>query len=200
MLRSYLTVSRLIDPAELERARMAQVCGGDTPDFPSLLGALAYAALQELATRISHHNTAKALPDIAGYTILKRVAADENLHFLYYRDLVSTALAVDPSPMVVAIDEVVRRFSMPGAGIAGFNGHARAIAHAGIYDLRIYHDQVLSPVILRQWDLPHLAGLTGVAEAARTRTIHHVERVGLLAARTGNRRPRPAAGRPTPES
>ena len=75
-------------------------------------------ALQELATRIAHHNTGKALPDGEGYTVMKRVAADENLHYLFYRDLVSAALEVDPSGMVEAIKRQTLKFEMPGAGIA----------------------------------------------------------------------------------
>ena len=52
-----------IDPVNLERARMAQVTGGVSPQTESIADAFAYLALQELATRIAHHNTGKALPD-----------------------------------------------------------------------------------------------------------------------------------------
>jgi len=38
---------------------------------------------------------------------MKRVAADENLHFLFYRDLVSAAIELDPSDMVAEIERVV---------------------------------------------------------------------------------------------
>ena len=91
VLRDWVTVSRLVDPVVLERARMQQVSGGVAPEPWSPAGTMVYVALQELATRIAHFNTAKALDDPAGYEIMKRVAADENLHFLFYRDLVSAA-------------------------------------------------------------------------------------------------------------
>ena len=85
-----------IDPVTLERARMTQVTGGITPRPTSIPDAFVYLSLQELATRIAHHNTGKALPDTEGYTVMERVAADENLHYLFYRDLASAALDTTP--------------------------------------------------------------------------------------------------------
>jgi acyl-[acyl-carrier-protein] desaturase len=89
---------------------------------------------------IAHHNTGKALRDGEGYAVMKRVAADENLHYLFYRDLVSAALDIDPSGMMEAIERQVLSFEMPGTGIPHFAQHARAIARAGIYDLGVHHE------------------------------------------------------------
>ena len=119
VLRDYLTMSGYLDPVTLERARMAQVTGGVSPDADSIVDAFAYLALQELATRIAHHNTGKALPDAEGHAVMKRVAADENLHYLFYRDLVSAAFEIDPSTMMEAVKRQVIGFEMPGTGIPG---------------------------------------------------------------------------------
>ena len=73
----------------------------------------------------------------AGFEIMARVAADENLHFLFYRDLATAALEVDPSGMVLAIERQVRDFEMPGTGIPDFGAHANAIA--GGRHLRLRH-------------------------------------------------------------
>src|SRR5580658_4940543 len=98
VLRDWVTVSRLMDPWALERSRMQQVSGGVAPEPWSPLGTLIYVSLQELATRVAHFNTAKALgDDVAGYAIMKRVAADENLHYLFYRDLSGAAMELFPS-------------------------------------------------------------------------------------------------------
>ena len=51
---------------------------------------------------------------------MKRVAADENLHYLFYRDLVTAAIELDPSAMMIAIERQIRTFQMPGTGIPGF--------------------------------------------------------------------------------
>jgi len=91
---------------------------------------------------------------------MKRVAADENLHYLFYRDLVSAALEIDPSGMMEAIKRQVLTFEMPGTGIPDFAQHAKAIARAGIYDLGVHHDSILRPVVLGHWDVAGRHGLT----------------------------------------
>jgi acyl-[acyl-carrier-protein] desaturase len=183
VLRDYLIMSGAIDPVALERARMAQVTGGVSPQPTSIADAFAYLALQELATRIAHHNTGKALPDAEGYTVMKRVAADENLHYLFYRDLVTAALEIDPSGMVEAIKRQVLTFEMPGTGIPGFAQHAKAIARVGIYDLAVHHDSILKPVVLGTWAMAGREGLTPSAEAARVRLVQFITRLGRASAR-----------------
>jgi acyl-[acyl-carrier-protein] desaturase len=178
VIRDYLTVTRAIDPIALERARMHQVSGGVVPEPPTAGDGFAYVALQELATRIAHRNTGKLLEDKAGYDVMARVAVDENFHFLFYRDMVKAAIEVDPSAMVLAIERQVRDFEMPGRGIIGFDSHATAIAKAGIYDLKLHHEQILVPVVLRQWGLEALEGLTPEAEEARQRIVKHIARIG----------------------
>jgi acyl-[acyl-carrier-protein] desaturase len=64
---------------------------------------------------------------------------------MFYRDIVAAALQVDPSGAVEAITGEVIGFDMPGVGIQGFTRKALQIARAGIYDLRIHHDEVLWP-------------------------------------------------------
>jgi acyl-[acyl-carrier-protein] desaturase len=195
VMRDYLTVTRALDPVALERARMVQVGGGVVPQPDLAADGFVYVALQELATRVSHHNTGKALldGDRAGYEVMKRVAADENLHYLFYRDLVSAALEVDPSSMVLAIERQVRTFEMPGTGIPDFAQHARAIADTGIYDFEVHHDQILVPVVLRHWRLESLEGLTPEAEEARARAVKQIERVGRAGRRFASRRAERAA-------
>ncbi|MFM7820135.1 MAG: acyl-ACP desaturase, partial [Actinomycetota bacterium] len=135
VIRDYLTVTRAIDPIALERGRMQQVRGGEVPAPLDLYEALAYLSMQELATRIAHRNTGKMMHDKIGEAIMARVGNDENLHYLFYRDLATAAIAVDPSSMVIGIERAVRTFAMPGTGIPDFERLAREIARVGIYDL-----------------------------------------------------------------
>jgi acyl-[acyl-carrier-protein] desaturase len=186
-IRDYLMVTRLLDPRELERGRMHQVGTGVVPEPDLPIDGLVYVALQELATRIAHRATGRLLEDRAGYEVMARVATDENHHFLFYRDLTSAALALDPSSAVRAIERQVRDFEMPGTGIPGFEEHALAIAKAGIYDLQIHHDQILVPVVLRHWDVASLEGLDAEAEQARTRLVARIERIGRAGQRLAER-------------
>ena len=183
VLRDYLTVCRHVDPVALEKARMAQVCGAVVPHPASVADGLAYVALQELATRVAHLNTGKAMDEPSGYQVMKRVAADENLHHLFYRDLVSAALEVDPSTTVEALERQVTGFAMPGLGIPDFRRHALAIARQRIYDLEIHYEAILRPLFLRHWAVERLSGLTARAEQARDKLLAHLERAGRVARR-----------------
>jgi acyl-[acyl-carrier-protein] desaturase len=188
VIRDYLTVTRALDPVELERGRMAQVSGAVVPEPATPADTLVYVALQELATRVSHRNTGKLLADPVGYEVMARVAADENLHYLFYRDLVSEALTMDPSAVVLAVDRQVRDFEMPGTGIHNFTARAASIARAGIYDLALHHDQVLAPVVLRHWKLDEIEGLSPEAEEARSRVVTYMRRLESVARRQTERR------------
>ena len=193
VLRDYLIMSGHVDPVKLERARMAQVTGGVSPDAATIADPFVDLALQELATRIAHHSTGKALPDAEGYAVMKRVAADENLHHLFYRDLVTAAREIDSSGMMEAIKRQVLGFEMPGTGIPDFAQHAKAIARAGIYDLSVHYDSILRPVVLGHWDVAGRQGLSPSAEAARERLLQFITRLGRASARSKSRESRSVA-------
>lgn len=188
VIRDYLHVTRSIDPVALERARMAQVEAGEVPEPDHVLDGIVYVTLQELATRIAHNNTGRLLDDPVGHEIMKRVAADENRHHLFYRDLGTAALELDPSGTVLAIERQVRDFEMPGTGIIDFETHAMAIARAGIYDFSVHHDFVLVPVIVRRWNIADLEGLSPEAEQARERLFKQMRRIERVGRRFDSRR------------
>jgi acyl-[acyl-carrier-protein] desaturase len=149
-LRDYLVVTRGVDPVALERARMDyMVLGYDSGD-KTPLEALAYVSFQELATRVSHRNTGRASGDPIADKLLARIATDENLHMVFYRNLMAAAFDIDPDLAMRAVTTEVVGFEMPGATMAGFRKNSMLIAKAGIYDLRLHYDEVVSPV-LRAW-------------------------------------------------
>ena len=124
---------------------------------------------------------------------MKRVASDENRHYLFYRALADAAFEIDPSGMMLAVEHEVRSFEMPGTGIVDFERHAKLIARAGIYDFGIHYEQILSPVVLRHWNLEALEGLTPEAERARESVLEYIERVGDAGRRIAARRETAAA-------
>lgn len=194
-MRDYALVTRALDGRALEDGRMSQMQGGQVPEPPSAVDGFVYVALQELATRIAHRNTARAVADAlgdhpagaAGYQLLSRVATDENFHFLLYRDMTSAALEIAPSVVLPAIERQVRTFEMPGTGIPGFKQHAEAIARAEIYSLEQHHDQILQPVVVSCWRIEALQGLTAEAELARERLLAQIARIGAVAERLAER-------------
>jgi acyl-[acyl-carrier-protein] desaturase len=182
VLRDYLTVTRNMDPTLLERGRMAQLQTGYDHKTPDTLHGLAYVAFQELATRIAHRNTGRYSNDPVADRIMVRIAADENLHMVFYRDMLKAALKIEPSAAVRAIVDEVLAFQMPGAGIPGFLRKAADIAKAGIYDIRGHRDEVLMPII-RYWGIFELEGLDAAAEEARRTLAAHLEKLDVAAKR-----------------
>ncbi len=165
-LRDYLVVTRGVDPVELERARMDYMTAGYDSGDKTALEAVTYVSFQELATRVSHRNTGRATGCPIAEKLLSRIATDENLHMVFYRNIVEAALDREPDATMLAIAKEVMSFSMPGANMAGFTRSAATMAKAGIYDQRLHHDDVIAP-ILRQWEIFEREDFTG--EGARAR-------------------------------
>ncbi|GAA3114794.1 acyl-ACP desaturase [Planomonospora alba] len=186
-LRDYLTVTRAVDPVALERARMVHMEAGFSNAYEGVLHSLAYVSFQELATRISHRNTGKASKDPNCERLLAKIAADENLHMLFYRNLLAAAFELTPSQTMRAVTDVVTTFQMPGTGIEGFTRKAMIIANAGIYDLRLHLDDVLMPV-LRQWRVFDIEGLDAEGEKARDELADFLSRTEVTASRFVERR------------
>jgi acyl-[acyl-carrier-protein] desaturase len=197
VIRDYLTVTRAIDPVRLERARVQHMQEGYTAAHGNdILRGLAYVAIQELATRVSHRNTGRASGDPICERLMTRVAKDENLHMIFYRNVLAAAFEIDPNASMRAVADTVAAFQMPGHAIDGFLRRSVAIANAGIYDLRLHHDEVLMPVI-RKWGIFEMTGLDAEGEKAREELATYL--AGLDAAarkfeeRRGERRARQAA-------
>ncbi|PNE42348.1 MULTISPECIES: acyl-ACP desaturase [Streptomyces] len=148
VMRDYLLTSRAVDPVELERFRMAHMSAGfESDNAHSMLHSVAYVAFQELATRISHRNTGRHSGDPVCDQMLARIATDENLHMVFYRNLLGAAFELAPDRTMCAVRDVVTGFRMPGHGMPGFERAAVQMALGGIYNLRIHHDEVLQPVL-----------------------------------------------------
>jgi acyl-[acyl-carrier-protein] desaturase len=194
-LRDYLLVTRGVDPARLEHDRMATVQAGFDSGGRPLLHACAYVAFQELATRVSHRNTGRYCGDPVAEKLLARIAMDENLHMVFYRNLVQAALEIAPGPTLRAIADEVAGFEMPGAVVPGFARKAVQIAQAGVYDLRIHHDDVIMPLV-RHWRVFDTGGLDAEGEQARQDLAATLETLDARAARFVQRRAEAQAGRP----
>ena len=187
-MRDYMLVARMVDPVALERFRMQHMSAGyESAHSGELMGSLAYVSFQELATRVSHRNTGKFTNDPMCESLLSRIAADENLHMIFYRNLMDAALQISPDQAMVAILDVVKNFQMPGSGIPGFQRKAVEMAVEGIYDLRQHKEEVLDPV-LRFWKVFELQGLSAQGEAARTDLAHFLEGLEKQALRFEDKR------------
>lgn len=188
-LRDFLTVTRGVDPTSLERGRMDMVERGWYPEFADAgpLDGVMFTAIQELATRIAHRNTGELTGDELVQRLCLRIATDENLHYVFYRDMAAAALQVDPSAAVQALRRQVVGFQMPGADMPGFAEKAKSMARAGVYNLRIHREQVMRPLLEQHWRLAEIDGLTDDAERARDEIFRHAERIERIAGKLGER-------------
>jgi acyl-[acyl-carrier-protein] desaturase len=187
-IRDYLLTSRAVDPTELEQLRMDHMSSGyESAHSQDLVRSLAYVSFQELATRVSHRNTGKLTDDPVADALLAKVAADENLHMIFYRNLLQGALELDPNHTMRAITDVVKQFAMPGTDIAGFQRKAVQMAVAGVYDLRQHKDDVVAPV-LRFWKVFELEGLDAEGEQARQELAEFLEELEKQALRFEDKR------------
>ncbi len=194
-MRDYLLATRAVDPVALERERMDHMSRGfQHSAVGDLLQTVAYVSFQELATRISHRNTGRHTDDPGCERLLARIAADENLHMLYYRNLMAAAFDVSPDAAMEATTRQVVDFQMPGNEVDGFARRSVAIAMAGIYDLRIHHDEVLAPV-LRAWNVWDRTDFSAAGDKARDDLAIFMAELDASAARFEQRRAERAARR-----
>ena len=195
-IRDYLLATRAVDPVALERARMTHMAAGFTNAYAddTALHGIAYVSFQELATRVSHRNTGRFSGDPICEQLLARVAADENLHMVFYRNLLAAAFELAPNDAMRAVTDVVTSFQMPGHGIENFARKSVQIAMAGIYDLRIHHDEVVTP-ILRNLKALETTGLADDGEKARDELVAFLAELDRQATRFTEKRDKLQAAR-----
>ena len=191
VMRDYLVVTRGVDPAQLEADRMVHMTNGYSPEAAAgdrveemmekggemgLLHSVAYVTFQELATRVSHRNTGKACNDPIADKMLQRIAADENLHMIFYRNICGAGMDLAPDQTLRAVTDIVTNFQMPGAGMPNFRRHGVLMAKHGIYDLRQHLEEVVQPV-LRKWNVFDRDDLSAEGEKTREELASFLEQL-----------------------
>ncbi|WP_216899741.1 acyl-ACP desaturase [Nocardia alni] len=190
-MRDYLVVTRGVDPVALEQARMIHMTNGaqSPDDWGGFLLNVAYVTFQELATRVSHRNTGKVCDDPIADRMLQRIAADENLHMIFYRNLCGAALDLVPDQQIEAITRIVTNFVMPGYGMPDFRRNGVLMAKHGIYDLRQHLEEVVQPV-LKIWNVFGREDFGPRGERARDELAEFLEKLDRDATRFEEQRDR----------
>ncbi|OHV05148.1 acyl-ACP desaturase [Mycobacterium talmoniae] len=173
-LRDYLVVTRAVDPIQLETARVEQVTAGFSPGqqgqgvvfADTLFDSITYVTFQELATRVSHRNTGRACGDPTAEGLLRRISNDENLHMIFYRNVMEASLEIAPNQAIESIRRILTHFQMPGFSMPDFRRNAVTMAVGGIYDTRQHLDDVVMPV-LRKWRIFDRTDFSGEGENHR---------------------------------
>ena len=155
VMDGWLDETRAVDPTRMQKDRDAFLRHGETPQPQTVTELLAYTAMQELATLVSHTRTGNELGNEhdgryhGAQKMLQVIGRDEGRHHRFYADLAKEAMQKDPSTMMIALGRQMLSFEMPGVGIPEFRRHAMHIAKSGIYGLPEYRQLVLRPTLRR---------------------------------------------------
>ncbi|MGY4099460.1 acyl-ACP desaturase [Nocardia sp. R16R-3T] len=136
---------------------------------------------------MSHRNTGAACNEPVAECMLQRIAADENLHMICYRNLSAAAFARDEA--MRAVTDIVRRFQMRGLTQSACRRNAVVLGKNGIHDLRQHLD-----VVLRARNVFGRTDLCDDGEGARDQRGAFLDELDIKVARFEEQRDRAAAG------
>ena len=153
-----------------------------------------YTSFQELATNISHRRTA-TLAKKAGVNQLSKIcgviAADEMRHANAYKAFVKKIFEVDPSEMMLAFEDMMRKkIVMPahflreeGQGIGSSFAHFSDVAQRlGVYTTYDYIE--IMEGLINDWKIDAVTGLNDAAERGRDYIMSLPARLRRIAERT----------------
>ena len=178
LLNRYLYLSGRVNMREFEVSTQHLIADGfDLGTAQDPYRAFVYTSYQEMATNLSHRRVG-TLARKAGEDQLSKIcgmiAGDETRHARVYKTFVDKIFEVDPSEMMLAFEDMMRKkIVMPahymremGVEMGKTFGHfTDAAQRLGVYTSQDYTD-ILDTLIV-DWKIADRTGLNGAAEKAR---------------------------------
>jgi acyl-[acyl-carrier-protein] desaturase len=200
LLNKYVYLSGRINMRQMEISTQHLIADGmDLGTARDPYRNFVYTSFQETATNISHRRTA-TLAKKFGNTHLSKlcgvVASDEARHAKAYKHFVTRIFEVDPSEMMLAFEDMMRKkIVMPAHFLrqqgekvgAAWNHFSDAAQRIGVYTTKDYTD--ILEGLVDEWKIAHLTGLNDAAERARDYLMALPERFRKVAERTGIKAP-----------
>lgn len=194
VLNKYLYLSGRVNMREIEITTQLMISDGfDIGTANDPYKNFVYTSFQELATNISHKRVgmlAKKQGNVLLGKMCNVIAGDEMRHHLAYREFVKTIFNYDPSEMMLAFENMMRKkIVMPALFLresgeavgSAFENFSNAAQRLGVYTTYDYID------ILRKlnayWEIDKLTGLTAAAEKARDYVMRLPDRMARIAGR-----------------
>ncbi len=178
LLNKYLYLCGRVDMRQLEISTQYLINDGfDIQTGRDPYRNFVYTSFQELATNISHRRVATLVKKTGNHQLAKIngiIAADEARHAAAYMHFISMIFELDPSEMMLAFDDMMRKkIVMPahfmrqsGDKIGELWGHfSDAAQRAAVYTTQDYIDILIS--LLKAWNIENITGLNDSAEKAR---------------------------------
>lgn len=193
-LNKYLYLSGRVDMREVEKTTQYLINDGfDIGTGRDPYKNFVYTSFQELATNISHKrvgNLAKKKGNKMLAKMCSIIAGDEMRHHLAYREFVKTIFDYDPSEMMLAFHDMMKKkIVMPaqfiresGQGMAeAFENFSNAAQRLGVYTTYDYID--ILQKLNDYWEIDKYKSLTDEAEKARDYLMVLPERMTKIAGR-----------------
>ena len=158
-----------------------------------------YTSFQELATNISHRRTATLAKNYGNGQLSKIcgvIAADELRHARAYKSFISSIFEIDPSEMMIAFEDMMRKkIVMPAQFLrqqgekigTAFTHFSDAAQRLGVYTSSDYTDILES--LVKEWNIENITGLNDAAEKARDYLMALPARFRRITDRTGIKAP-----------
>jgi hypothetical protein len=191
-LQEWGLVTGYVSVVEIHERTQGFLRHGLTLNFPTVAHGLAYPALQEPATRITHSEVMRSLPkpneSLAariGRRTMGLVIADEAAHEAWYTNMVRHALASGDaevtSAQMLALADATLGFSMPGIehDIPGGDKITSAYKRTKVFSFQKLGKDILLPAIGPQdkygWDVANVTELSDEAKRARDSIIQFAQ-------------------------
>ena len=178
VLNKYLYLSGRVNMKEVERTTQYLIndgfdIGTDQDPYKNFV----YTSFQELATYISHNRVARLAKEYSNKSLSKMckiISGDEMRHHNAYCEFVKNIFEVDPSQMMIAFSDMMKKkIVMPahflresGQGISSaFEEFSNAAQRIGVYTAQDYID--IMKKLMDRWEIDKIVDLTDEAEKAR---------------------------------
>lgn len=193
-LNKYLYLSGRVNMKEIEKTTQYLIndgfdIGTDRDPYRNFV----YTSFQELATNISHKRVGQLARKKGNKMLAKMcniIAGDEMRHYMAYREFVKTIFEHDPSEMMLAFHDMMKKkIVMPaqfiresGQGIAeAFENFSNAAQRLGVYTTEDYIN--ILKTLNNYWEIDKMRGLTDEAEKARDYLMKLPDRMTRIANR-----------------
>jgi acyl-[acyl-carrier-protein] desaturase len=153
-----------------------------------------YTSFQELATNISHRRTATIAKKHGNEQLSKIcgvIAADELRHAKAYKSFVTKIFELDPSEMILAFEDMMRKKIVMPAHFMRQQGEkigqswthfSDAAQRLGVYTSLDYTNILES--LVKEWNIGNICGLNSAAEKGRDYLMALPDRFRKIAERT----------------
>lgn len=195
VLNKYLYLSGRVNMLEIERTTQHMIADGfDIGAGRDPYKNFVYTSFQELATHISHKRVgqlAKKKNNKLLANMCLMIAGDEMRHHHAYREFIDRIFALDPSEMMLAFADMMKKkivmpahFIRESGGKIGdaFENFSNAAQRLGVYTTQDYID--ILKKLIDFWQISNLRALTDKAERARDYVMKLPDRFQNISERT----------------